>query len=44
MSRLVSPCELPITANPLADILADTVDFGMLVRSQSKLLVTATNV
>ena len=44
MSRLVSPYDLPATANPLAEILADTVDFDRLVHSPIKLFITATNV
>lgn len=44
MSRLVSPYDLPITANPLAAILEDTVDFDRLVHSPIKLFITATNV
>ncbi|KAB7648289.1 patatin-like phospholipase family protein [Polymorphobacter fuscus] len=44
MSRLVSPYDLPITANPLAKILEDTLDFDRLVHSPIKLFITATNV
>ena len=44
MSRLVSPYDMPATANPLAAILADTIDFPRLVQSPIKLFITATNV
>jgi NTE family protein len=44
MSRLVSPYDLPAGANPLADILADTIDFARLVQSPIQLFITATNV
>ena len=44
MSRLVSPYDMPTTANPLAAILADTVDFDRLVHSPIRLFITATNV
>ena len=45
MSRLFSPYELnPGGANPLRDILAETVDFERLARVPVKLFVTATNV
>ncbi len=44
MSRLVSPYDLPVTANPLAEILAETINFDRLVRSPIKLFITATNV
>ena len=44
MSRLVSPYDMPATANPLAAILAETVDFDRLVHSPIKLFITATNV
>ncbi len=45
MSRLFSPYELnPGGANPLRDILAETVDFERLARAPVKLFVTATNV
>ena len=45
MSRVVSPYSLnPGGANPLADILADVIDFGSLGASPIKLFVTATNV
>ena len=41
MSRLVSPYDLPISANPLADILTDTVDFERLVNASMKPFITA---
>jgi NTE family protein len=45
MSRLFSPYELnPGGANPLRDILAETVDFERVARAPVKLFVTATNV
>ncbi|TDX63103.1 NTE family protein [Methylosinus sp. sav-2] len=44
-SRLVSPYDLnPAGANPLRDILCETIDFERLARSPIKLFVTATNV
>ncbi|WP_159732147.1 patatin-like phospholipase family protein [Methylosinus sp. Ce-a6] len=44
-SRLVSPYDLnPAGANPLRDILRETIDFERLARSPIKLFVTATNV
>jgi NTE family protein len=45
MARLFSPYELnPGGVNPLRDILAECVDFGLVARSPIKLFVTATNV
>jgi NTE family protein len=45
MTRLFSPYDLgPHAANPLRDILAETVDFDRLARAPIKLFVTATNV
>jgi NTE family protein len=45
MARLFSPYDLsPGGANPLRDILAETVDFGRLTQASIKLFVTATNV
>jgi NTE family protein len=44
MSRLVSPYDLPTGANPLGDILAETVDFDRLEQSPIRLFITATNV
>jgi len=45
MARLFSPYDLsPGGANPLRNILAETVDFGRLARTSIKLFVTATNV
>ena len=45
MARLFSPYDLsPGGANPLRNILAETVDFGRLARASIKLFVTATNV
>ncbi|HEY8065479.1 MAG TPA: patatin-like phospholipase family protein [Methylosinus sp.] len=44
-SRLVSPYDLnPAGANPLRDILRETIDFERLARAPIKLFVTATNV
>ena len=45
MSRVVSPYSLnPVGANPLADILAEVIDFEALATGPIKLFVTATNV
>lgn len=45
MSRVFSPYDLnPAGDNPLRKILAETVDFEVLVRSPIKLFITATNV
>jgi NTE family protein len=44
MSRLVSPYNIPNSANPLYAILNDTVDFGRLPQSPVRLFITATNV
>lgn len=45
MSRLVSPYSLnPGGSNPLADILAELIDFGALAKGPVQLFVTATNV
>jgi NTE family protein len=45
MARLFSPYDLsPGGANPLRDILAETVDFDRLAQASIKLFVTATNV
>jgi NTE family protein len=45
MARVFSPYDLsPGGANPLRNILAETVDFGRLARASIKLFVTATNV
>jgi NTE family protein len=45
MARLFSPYDLsPGGANPLRDILAETVDFGRVAQASIKLFVTATNV
>lgn len=44
-ARLVSPYDLnPIDANPLRDILAESIDFPRLARAPIRLFVTATNV
>jgi NTE family protein len=44
-SRLFSPYDLtPGGANPLAEILAERIDFARLARAPIKLFVTATNV
>ncbi len=44
MSRLVSPYNVPHSANPLYTILDDTVDFKRLPQSEIRLFITATNV
>ena len=44
MSRLVSPYNMPSSANPLVAILNDTVDFQRLPQSPISLFITATNV
>nr|WP_310524651.1 patatin-like phospholipase family protein [Polymorphobacter sp.] len=44
MSRLVSPYNVPHSANPLYAILDDTVDFKRLPQSEIRLFITATNV
>jgi NTE family protein len=45
MARLFSPYDLsPGGANPLRDILAESVDFDRLAKASIKLFVTATNV
>jgi NTE family protein len=45
MARLFSPYDLsPGGANPLRDILAETIDFARLAQASIKLFVTATNV
>lgn len=45
MARLVSPYSLGGSgANPLRDILSETIDFESLVKSPIKLFITATNV
>lgn len=45
MSRVLSPYDLnPSGANPLRDILNETIDFERLAQSPIKLFVTATNV
>jgi NTE family protein len=45
MARLFSPYDLsPGGANPLRDILAETIDFDRLAQASIKLFVTATNV
>jgi NTE family protein len=44
-ARLVSPYDLnPMGANPLRDILDESIDFSRLARAPIKLFVTATNV
>ena len=44
-ARVFSPYDLnPGGANPLKDVLAETVDFARLARAPIKLFVTATNV
>jgi NTE family protein len=45
MSRLVSPYDVnPRGVNPLRDILAEQIDFGVLAQSPINLFITATNV
>jgi NTE family protein len=45
MARLFSPYDLnPTGANPLREILDESVDFGRLAKSGIKLFITATNV
>jgi NTE family protein len=45
MARVFSPYDLsPRGANPLRDVLAESVDFDRLARASIKLFVTATNV
>ncbi|GJD49768.1 hypothetical protein OPKNFCMD_2501 [Methylobacterium crusticola] len=45
MARVFSPYDLGAgAANPLAQVLAETVDFGRLAGSPIKLFITATNV
>lgn len=45
MSRMLSPYDLnPLALNPLRGILNDCIDFERLVKSPTKLFVTATNV
>lgn len=44
-ARVFSPYDLnPLGTNPLRQILAESVDFGRLVRAPIKIFVTATNV
>lgn len=44
-ARMLSPYDVnPLGANPLRQILADSVDFERLVRAPMKIFVTATNV
>jgi NTE family protein len=45
MTRLFSPYDMPFAStNPLADILAENVDFARLSQAPIKLFITATNV
>jgi len=44
LARLFSPYDIGPGANPLCDILTETVDFDRLTRATIKLFVTATNV
>jgi NTE family protein len=44
LARLFSPYDMGPRANPLRDILTDSVDFERLTRATIKLFVTATNV
>jgi NTE family protein len=44
-ARVFSPYDLnPGGANPLRDILAESIDFGRVVKSPIRLFITATNV
>jgi NTE family protein len=44
-ARVLSPYDVnPLGANPLRQILADSVDFGRLARAPIRIFVTATNV
>jgi NTE family protein len=44
LARLISPYDIGPPANPLRDILTESVDFDRLTRATTKLFVTATNV
>ena len=44
MSRLISPYDIPNSANPLVAILNDTIDFARLPLSPMRIFITATNV
>jgi len=44
MSRVISPYNIPLAANPLHKILTETVDFKRLPQSPVRLFITATNV
>jgi NTE family protein len=44
LARLFSPYDIGLRANPLRDILTESVDFDRLTRATIKLFVTATNV
>jgi NTE family protein len=44
MSRVISPYNIPLAANPLHAILTETVDFKRLPQSPVRLFITATNV
>ncbi|MGY8666744.1 patatin-like phospholipase family protein [Bradyrhizobium sp. UFLA05-109] len=44
MSRLFSPYDLPVDYNPLRKVLAESIDFERLARSEIKLFITATRV
>ncbi|MCP3473970.1 patatin-like phospholipase family protein [Bradyrhizobium sp. CCGUVB1N3] len=44
MSRLFSPYDLPVDYNPLRKVLAESIDFERLARSEVKLFITATRV
>ena len=44
MARMFSPYDLPLGANPLEKVLAESIDFDKLARAPIKLFITATNV
>ncbi len=45
MTRIFSPYDLAFgSANPLAKVLADSIDFNRLAKAKTKLFITATNV
>jgi NTE family protein len=44
MSRMISPYNVPASANPLFAILKECIDFDRLVQSPVRLFITATNV
>jgi NTE family protein len=44
LSRIFSPYDLAFATNPLAKILAESIDFALLAEAPIKLFITATNV